>query len=297
MNVNYEKNIDLLLSNISSETQNLTFDKFGNYNSLKDKLLKLCQSQDKFVKAITNNISCDEISSQITLNGFYVKRNAFDASLVKLSKKFLLKRFVSNFLNDSTFGNYDCKDLYLIHSIHFIFDYINKLNIFNNVFFNCNNIQLSTSPADPNKIWAVDTLEYHSDTAVPNLKIFGALNRHNALTGQYSFIDVNTLGASRLNLISLASWIAIEIFPSTPFNNSLTEKFGRSLLRTIFNDDFFLEYLFIDYDSAKKINFDLNPGDIVLSYNIYPHARILGNVGWSNRRIFFHPLPYPRVVI
>lgn len=296
--IDFERNVNLIVNNISNESQIIISTKFGDIKNLKQILLNLCSLQNIFNKAISNSNSHPEISNSLLNRGFYIQKNFLDADLVKLNRIFLLKRYISNLINGSTFGNYNyVADTYLADSMNNIIHYISDLNIFNDNFFNISNVQLSTSSASPTDTWAVDTLEFHSDTAIPNLKVFCALNHHNSQTGQYSFIDIRSFGSSRLNLISLASWLAIQLFPNLPFNNSVTEKFGRSLLRNIFNEDFLLEHILFDYDSVNRVNFDLDPGDMVLSYNIYPHARILGNSGWSNRRIFFHPIPYPRMVI
>lgn len=245
------------------------------------KLDELCDAGEPFAPGLRDN-------------GFALIKKYFQRyGEARPSNFFNVKNKIRCLIKGHTFDNFMLDQQLVYEALLPLQAFNQKLDLFNNDAFSYATVQLTSSMKDPDGSWELSTLDFHIDVPYPNLKAFIAGNIHSESTGNYCVYDIAKVDPNLFFYQTLATGISSSVFQSLPFNNTLTEKYGLSKLRHLFNNEF-CEWLIQPYSSESQVDFYLEPGDLVISNNMVPHVRKLGAPGWVNRRIFIHPSPYAR---
>lgn len=286
--------IELMFQQLS-ENGNAAVHSETSFEALREKLTSWIKLQREFERKLGELCDAGEpFAQEIRDNGFALVKGYFKGfNSAKPSNIFNLKNRIRCILKGYTFDNFMIDDQLVAEVLQPLQRFNRKLNLFDDDAFTHATVQLSSSMKDPRGSWELSTLDFHIDVPYPNLKAFIAGNNHSISTGNYCVYNLEKVDPDLFFYQTLATGISLSVFQKAPFNNTLTEKYGQSKMRDLFNPQF-CEWLLQPYESECQVDFYLEPGDLVISNNMVPHVRKLGKPGWSNRRVFIHPLPYAR---
>jgi len=151
------------------------------------------------------------------------------------------------------------------------------------------NMQITVNAKTPYKSWAPDVYEYHFDLPYPNLKYFYNFTDMNELNGTYSYIPKS----NRMSVDMIKRQICAALYCSKPKNKPYKNS---GCLSEFYSLSGIYEHMERDnkiYES-EIVKFDLPKDHLVVTDNLGLHRKTQGSSQWRHKRLYYHPLPYPR---
>lgn len=222
------------------------------------------------------------VSDSLLKKGYYISEFASEDSylLGRLSNLFVKLTYLKN---KKVFKNYKTNN----HT-----DILLKIKkIYKNLYlFNENqygNYQITVSGKSPLESYFPDVYEYHYDLPYPNLKSFYNPEDLSLDHGPYSYIPKSNILSLNKAIVLLASGILKNTDKYKNFN-IVSSRYKNYGLETLIPE------IMKEINNEQPVVFDLKKNNLVITDNFGYHRKTEAKYGLNFKRVYYHPLPYPR---
>jgi hypothetical protein len=200
-----------------------------------------------------------------------------------MTKYVELKLFIKYILQGSAFYNVKTDDKY--NNVLAAVKKISRLLYQFDDDIITGNMQINYNAKDPLSSWAPEIYEFHFDMPYPNLKFFYNIQDLTELNGPYEYIPTSNIVSYESICLDLAA--AMSMQKGRSYNNTISEFYSSAGLRDYFDCK-------EDIYKREVIKFSLPKNHLVVTDNSGYHRKTQGVKGIKNKRLYFHPIPYPR---
>ena len=151
------------------------------------------------------------------------------------------------------------------------------------------NVQVNYSAKDPISSWAPEIYDFHFDIGYPNLKFFYNIHDLTELNGPYEYVPTSNIVSYESICFQIAAAMYKQDRDSTSKTpiNTVSEFYTNAGTKNYFD-------LKDDIYKREVIKFSLPKNHLVVTDNSGYHRKTQGVKGIKNKRLYFHPVPYPR---
>ena len=230
----------------------------------------------------SDNILLGAVANSLLNKGYYIAEVSSDVSqTIGRWSNFLVK--LTYFKNKKVFKNYKTKNhINILSRIKKIYK---NLYLFNESQYG--NYQITVSGKNPLDSYFPDVYEYHYDLPYPNLKSFYNPDDLSMNHGPYSYIPKSNILSLEKAIVLLASGILKNI-DNFENNNVVSSRYKNYVLETLIPD------ILKDISEKKPVVFDVKKNHLVITDNFGYHRKTEAIPGLKFKRVYYHPLPYPR---